>query len=93
MRIMPMGTGWERWGRLLLVVLLVLSLSEAVDLYGDAAESDENRLRVAAGVLPDSAWTLPAPTSARPAGWPDPRDPVIAGWICRTPSDRAPPRA
>lgn len=90
---MPTGPGWERWGRVLLVVLLVLPLPVALDLYGDAAEDDENRLRVAAGVLPDSAWALPAPTSARPAGWPDPRDPVVAGWICHTPSDRAPPRA
>lgn len=89
---MRTGPGWERWGRLLLVVLLVLPLPAALDLYDAAAENDENRLRVAAGVLPDSAWALPAATSARPAGWPDPRDPVIAGWICLTPSDRAPPR-
>jgi hypothetical protein len=93
MPIMRTGAGGERWGRLLLVVLLLLPLPAALDLYGDAAESDENRLRVAAGVLSDSEWALSAPTSVRLAAWPDPHDPVIAGWICLTPSDRAPPRA
>ena len=46
---MRTGPGWERWGRLLLVVLLVLPLPAALDLYDAAAENDENRLRVAAG--------------------------------------------
>lgn len=90
---MLMGPGGARLGRLLMVVLLVLPIPAALDLYGDAGESDENRLRVAAGVLSDSAWALPAPPSTRPTGWPDPRDPVITGWICLTPPDRAPPRA
>ena len=90
---MPMGPGGARWCRLLLIVLLVLPLPAALDLYADAAESDEDRLRLATGALSDSAWALPVPTSARRAGWPDPRDPVIAGWICLTPTDRAPPRA
>lgn len=90
---MPTRSGGERWCRLLLIVLLVLPLPAALDLYADAAESDENRLRVAAGVLSTSVWSLPAPTLARRAGWPDSRDPVIAGWICLTPTDRAPPRA
>jgi hypothetical protein len=93
---MPMGPGGERWCRLLLLVLLVLlvlPLPAALDLYADDAERDENRLRIAAGVLPDSAWTLPAPVFVRRAGGPDSRDPVIVGWICLTPPDRAPPRA
>ena len=90
---MPTVRGWERWGRLLLIVLLVLPLPAALDLYADADDSDEDRLRLAAGALSDPAWVLPVRTSARRAGWPDPRDPVIAGWICLTPTDRAPPRA
>jgi hypothetical protein len=99
---MPMGPGGARWCRLLLIVLLVLPVpAAAIGMYADdgwmafsdPAERDENRLRIAAGVLPDSAWILPAPRSARRAGWPDPRDPVIAGCTCLTPTDRAPPRA
>lgn len=98
---MLMGPGGERWCRLLLIALLVLPLLAALGVYADdgwlavfgPTESDENRLRIAAGVLSDSASTLPAPTSARRAGWPDPRDPVIAGRTCLTPPDRAPPRA
>lgn len=81
------------WCRLLLIVLLVLPLPAALDLYADAAESDEDRLRVAAGVLSDSAWSLPAPTATRRASGPDLRDPVIAGRVWLTPTDRAPPRA
>jgi hypothetical protein len=98
---MPMGPGGARWCRLLLIVLLVLPVPAAIGMYADdgwmavsdPAESDETRLRIAAGVLPDSAWIPPAPTSVRRAGRPDPRDPVVAGCTCLTPTDRAPPRA
>ena len=99
---MPMvGPCGARWCRLLLIVLLVLPIPAAIDLYADdgwmavsdPAESDESRLRLAAGALCGSAWTLPAPTSAERAGWPDPLDLVVTGWTCLTPTDRAPPRA
>jgi len=91
---MRMGPGGEWWCRLLLVaLLLVLPLPAALDLYPDDAERDENRFRIAAGVLSDPAWALPAPAPAWRAGGPDSRDPVVVGWICLTPTDRAPPRA
>jgi hypothetical protein len=94
---MPMGP----WCRLLLVVLLVLPMPAAIGLYADdggivvsdPAESDESRLRLAAGALCDSAWAPPAPTSAERAGRPDPLDLLVAGRTCLTPTDRAPPRA
>lgn len=98
---MPMGPRGERSCRLLFIALLVLPLLAALGMcdgdgwlvVSDPAESDEDRLRIAAGVLSDFAWTLPAPTPARRAGRPDPRDPVVAGCTCLTPTDRAPPRA
>jgi hypothetical protein len=98
---MPMGPGGQWWCRLLLIALLVLPIPAAIGMYADdgwmavsdPAESDESRLRIAAGVLPDSVWILPAPTSVRRAVPPDPHDPVVAGWTCLTPTDRAPPRA
>jgi hypothetical protein len=98
---MPMGPGGERWCRLLLIVLLVLPVPVAIGLSADdgwmavfdPAESDENRLRIAAGVLSDSAWILPAPTSARRAVPLAPHAPIVAGWTSLTPPDRAPPRA
>jgi hypothetical protein len=101
MQSMPMGPDGERWCRLLLVALLVLPGAAVIGMYvddggmavADLAESDESRLRIAAGVLCDCAWILPAPSSARHAGWLDARDPVIADWTCLTPPDRAPPRA
>ena len=97
---MAMGPGAERWGRLLLIVLLVLPLFAAIGLcaddgwtaVADPAESDENRLRLAAGVLSDPTWILPAPPSPRRAVSPDPHDPVVVGWTSLTPTDRAPPR-
>jgi hypothetical protein len=98
---MPTEPSGSRWCRVLLIVLLVLPIPAALGMYGDdgcmaasdPAESDEGRLRVAAGVLSDSAWTQPAPPSVGRAGWPDPLDLVVAGWTCLTPTDRAPPRA
>ena len=88
MLTMPMGPGAERWCRLLLIVLLVLPMLAVVD----PAEGDENRLRVAAGVLSDAAWVLPAPFSVWRTIRSDPRAPVVSGWTCLTPADRAPPR-
>jgi hypothetical protein len=100
MLTMPMGPGVERWCRLLLIVLLVLPVSAVIGLYADdgctaaadPAESDENRLRLAAGVLSDAAWVLPAPFSVWRTVRSDPRPPVVSGWTCLTPADRAPPR-
>ena len=96
---MPMRPGADRWCRLLVIALLVLPIPAAIGLYADDgwmavsdAESDENRLRLAAGALSDPAWIPPAPMSVRRAVRPDPRDPVVAGWTCLTPTDRAPPR-
>ena len=98
---MPMGPGADRWCRLLLVAVLVLSIPAALAPYADGgwmvvadpAESDKDRLGLAAGPLADSAWIRPAPRSVWLAGGPDTRDPVVSGWTCRTPTDRAPPRA
>jgi len=98
---MPMGPGADRWCRLLLVALLVLPIPAALGPYADGgwmvvsdpAESDEDRLSPAAGTLADSAGILPAPRAVWLAGGPDARDPVVTGWTCRTPTDRAPPRA
>jgi hypothetical protein len=101
MRVMPRGPGGGRWCRLLLIVLLVLPVSAALGVYADdgwigvsdPTESDENRLRFVAGVSSDSAWIPPAPLSVWRAGRPDSRDPIVAGWTCLTPTDRAPPLA
>jgi hypothetical protein len=98
---MPMGPVADRWCRLLLVALLVLPIPAALGPYADEGgvvvsdptESDQDRLRLAAGTLVDSAWILSAPMSVRLAGGSDARDPVVAGWACRIPADRAPPRA
>lgn len=101
---MPMGPDRERWCRLLLlalIALLVLPVPAAIGMYADdgwmavsdPAESDENRLRIAAGTLSDSTRTLPAPVSVRRAVPTDAHDPVVAGWTSLTPTDRAPPRA
>jgi len=100
MLTMPMGPGAERWCRLLLIVLLVLPMSATIGLcaddgwtaVADPAESDENRLRLAAGVLSDAAWVLPVPFSVWRTVRSDPRAPVVSGWTCLTPADRAPPR-
>ena len=97
---MPMGPGADRWCRLLLIALFALLLAAvigtAVDdgwmVVYDPAESDDDRIRLAAGSLSGPAWTLPAPRSVRRMGGADARDPVVAGWTCRTPTDRAPPR-
>jgi hypothetical protein len=101
MRSMPMGPGGERWCRLLLIALLVLPIPAAIGMCADDGwmavsdpdDPDENRLRLAAGALADAAWLLPSPMSVRRAVQPDLRDPVVAGRICLTPADRAPPRA
>ena len=98
---MRMGPGGQRWCRLLLIALLVLPIPAAIGLYvddgwmapDDPTENDENRLRIAAGVLSDPTWILPAPPSPRRAVPPDPHDPVVVGWTSLTPTDRAPPRA
>jgi hypothetical protein len=98
---MRMRPGAERWCRLLLVVLLALPIPATLDTAADhgwmagsdPAESDEDRLRLAAGAPSGSAWTLPAPTPARPASRQDSRAPVVARWTGLTPTDRAPPRA
>jgi hypothetical protein len=98
---MPMGARGARWCRLLLIALLLLPIPAAIDMYADGgwmavsdpAESDENRLRIAAGVLSDSAWILPAPAPAWRALPPDPDAPAVARWTSVTPTDRAPPRA
>jgi hypothetical protein len=98
---MPMGPGGERWFRLLLIVLLVLPSLAATGMcaddgwmaVSDPAESDENRLRLAAGALADAALILPSSVSVRRAVQLDLRDPVVAGRTCLTPADRAPPRA
>jgi hypothetical protein len=98
---MPMGPGLERWCRVLLIALLLLPVSAVIDMYADdgwmavsdPAESDENRLRLAAGALADAAWILPSPMSVRRAVQPDLHDPVVTGRTCLTPADRAPPRA
>ena len=100
---MPMGAGGARWCRLLLIVLLVLprfrARSACTPTTAGSAVSDPDRerrepARVSPRAVPsDSAWIPPAPTSAGRAGRPDPRDPVVAGWTCLTPTDRAPPRA
>ena len=98
---MLMGPGGERWCRLLLIALLVLPIPGALGLYvddgvvavSDSAETDENRLRIAAGVLSDPAWILPVSPSPRWVVSPDRHDPVVAGWTSLTPTDRAPPRA
>ncbi len=81
--VMPMGPGGARWCRLLLIVLLLLPIPAAIDVYADDGwmavadpdGSDEYRLRIAAGVPSDSAWILPAPTPAGRAVLPDRRDP------------------
>ena len=98
---MPMGPGGARWCRLLLIVLLVLPIPAAIGMYADDGwmaladpdESDENRLRIAAGVPSGSAWILPAPTPARRAVPSDSDAPAVARWTSLTPTDRAPPRA
>lgn len=98
---MPMRPGADRWCRLLLVALLVLSIPAALAPYADGGwmlvadpvESDEDRLDLAAGTLADSAGILPAPRLLWLAGGSDARAPVVTGWTCRTPTDRAPPRA
>src|SRR3981189_1588099 len=100
MLAMAMGPGAERWGRLPLIVLLVLPMFAAIGLcaddgwtaVADPAESDETRLRLAAGVLSDAAWLLPVPFSVWRTVRSDPRAPVVSGWTCLTPADRAPPR-
>ena len=97
---MPMGPGADRWCRLLLIALFALLLpaviGTAVDDGGmavyDPAESDDDRIRLAAGTLSGPAWIPPAPRSVRRRSGPAARDPVVAGWTCRTPTDRAPPR-
>ncbi len=97
---MPTEPGADRWYRFLLIALFALLLlaviGTAVDdgwmaVY-DPAESDDDRIRLSAGTLSGPAWILPAPLSARRMGGPDARDPVVAEWTCRTPTDRAPPR-
>ena len=98
---MPMGPGGARWCRLLLIVLLVLPIPAAIGMYADdgwmavsdPAESDESRLRLAAGALPDPRGSCPRPCPFGRAVQPDLRDPVVAGRTCLTPADRAPPRA
>ena len=98
---MPMGSGVNWWCRLLLIAFLVLPVPAVVGMYADdggvtiadPGETDENRLRLAAGALFDPARLLPAPTAVRRAIVPDARDPVVAGWTSLTPTDRAPPRA
>jgi hypothetical protein len=100
MLTMPTGAGVERWCRLLLIVLLALPIPAAIGLYADdgsmvvsdPAESDERWLRLAAGAPSDAAWILPSPLAVRRAVRPDPRDLVVAGRTCLTPTDRAPPR-
>ena len=97
---MPMGWGADRWCGLLLIAVLALLLPAAIVIdadggwmaVGDPAESDDDRLRLAAGTLSGPAWILPAPRSVRRMGGPDTVDPVVAGWTCRTPTGRAPPR-
>ena len=97
---MSTGPGADRWCRLLLIALFALLLpaviGTAVDdgwmaVY-DPAESDDDRIRLSAGTLSGPAWILPASRSVRRMGGADARDPVVAGWTCRTPTDRAPPR-
>jgi hypothetical protein len=98
---MPMGPGGARWCRLLLIALLLLPGFAVIGEYADdgwmavsdPADSDEDRLRIAAGALADAAWILPSPMSVRRALQPDLRDPVVAGRTRLTPADRAPPRA
>lgn len=94
---MPMRPGADRWCRLLLIALLLPAvIGTAVDdgwmAAYDPAESDDDRLRLSAGALSGPAWILPAPLPIRRLGEPAARDPVVAGWTSRTPTDRAPPR-
>jgi hypothetical protein len=103
MRAMPMGPGVDRWGRLLLIALLVLLLPGAIGIDADdgwiatsdpadPADADDDRLHLAAGARSDPAWLLPAPVSVGRMARPDDRDPVVAGRTCLPPPDRAPPR-
>jgi len=97
---MPMAPGADRSCWLLLLALFVLLLPVAIGIVSDdggiavydPAENDDDRGRVAAGTLSGPAWILPAPVSVRRADRSDARDPVVAGWTSRTPTDRAPPR-
>jgi hypothetical protein len=98
---MPTGPSGARWCRLLLIVLVVLAMPTGSDTYADdgwmavsdAADSDESRLRIAAGALSDSSWIRSAPTCAGRVGRPDPLELVVTGRTCLTPADGAPPRA
>jgi hypothetical protein len=53
---------------------------------------DDDRLRVTAAALSGPGWILPAPAAVRRADRSDARDPLVASWTSRPPTDRAPPR-
>jgi hypothetical protein len=99
MRTMPRRPGADRSGwlvplalfALLLPTALGIAVDDGVTALGDPFD-DDDRLRVAAAVLSGPAWILPAPVAVRRADRSDARDPVVASWTSRTPTDRAPPR-
>lgn len=97
---MSMGPGADRWCRLLLIALFALVLPAAIGIAVDdgwtavyePAESDDERFHLSAGTLSGPGWILPAPRTVPRMGGPGARDPIVTGWSCRTPTDRAPPR-
>lgn len=97
---MPTGPGAERSSWLLPLVLVALLLPTALGLVVGAGgitlydpfDGDDERLRGAADAPSGPARILPAPVAVRRADRSDARDPVVAGWTSRTPTDRAPPR-
>jgi hypothetical protein len=100
MRTMPRGPGADRSGWLLPIALFALLLPTVLGIVVDDGgiwvydpfDDDDDRLRVAASARSGPAWTVPAPVAVRRADRSNARDPVVASWTSRTPTDRAPPR-